>query len=61
MALKTCVAALLRDFEFEIDPSQSLKWALLPEVRPKSGVDLLSCRRREGKPADGLYPSIVEL
>ena len=45
--LKTTLAVLLREYDFELDEQQSRKYVSFPAVQPASGVKIVKCKRKE--------------
>ena len=44
--MKVTMSTLLRFYDIELDQFQNRKYAFLPDVRPASGVKVVSCRRK---------------
>lgn len=47
VGMKATLSVLVRGFEVRLDGGQSRRYVSLPDMRPKSGVDVVGCRKRE--------------
>lgn len=45
--MKGTLSVMVRDYEIDLEPGQSKEYSVIPEMSPRSGVVIKSCRRRK--------------